>query len=148
MYNKPLKANAYSLAILPGAKQFYQNEKLKGIAIFGLFATGAFLSYNHHKEFRKENEVYLSARYRYLHARSEEEAIKFAPEAQTRFDQAKRAANWRNALVCATAGIYALNLFDALSTPRGGYRDMKRYRTRVVPFSVKEMTGLQLSVQF
>lgn len=148
MYNKPLRASAYSLAILPGAKQFYQNEKLKGIAIFGLFATGAILSYNHHREFRKENQAYLSARYRYLHARSEDEAIKFAPEAQTRFDQTKLIANWRNAFVCATAGIYVLNLFDALSSPRGGYRDMKRYRARVVPFSVKEMPGLHLSFHF
>lgn len=123
IYTKPKVFSSFLLGFLPGASQFYKNQKIKGASITVATSIAIGIAGISHIKFRQRNDDYNSLETEYLRLDDEQEALELGNQVQQKYDEAKQAATIRDYTLATTLGIYIYSMIDAFaSKPRSGYR--------------------------
>ncbi|MEX0610278.1 MAG: DUF5683 domain-containing protein [Balneolaceae bacterium] len=131
-YTRPSRAGAYSVAVIPGASQFYKRQNLKGTLISVTSATLFTFTLHKYSQYRKEFQNFLDYKVNYLKAQTEAAALKWGDLAEEQKVKVQRLDNQRRFLMLSSILLYGFNIYDALSNqPKGGYqkkeKDLKFY---------------------
>lgn len=144
LFAKPARWVARALTVVPGAAQWYKNERVKGaglLTVGGLLVGSALWS---HARQQRAARDYALAHDAYAAARTEREALRLGDAMAHHHEEAHSAHRLRLALSTAYAGLTALNVFDALRAPKGGYRSGRSVDIILVPGSAGTSLGARV----
>ncbi|MDY6993738.1 MAG: DUF5683 domain-containing protein [Pseudomonadota bacterium] len=122
IYNRPLKKKSRYMALLPGASQLYQKDRLKGYLIIGATLISGGLAIKYQKDFSEKNNLFKSTRSSYESATNPEDALRLGELTRRQLKDANYAADKRDFMIYASLGIYLYNLIDSFLKPNTGYR--------------------------
>jgi len=150
MYTKPNKNISLYLSIFPGISQYYKNEKLKGISLFGITTLGFIMSHIQHQSYLENYNLYIDSKNIYELAEKESEALKLGNEMEHYYNKAKKNASYRNLFLYSSLILYLYNFIDAwFHEPKGGYRKKRSLAIfdELQPIVQKESFGIGLPLK-
>lgn len=125
-YRKPKESFAKSLAIFPGASQFYKQQRLKGALLTASVSTFLFLSITSSLDYSQEKKLFDDYVKEYNETQNQDRAFLLGNQAENQRTVVKKAQNQKRLMLTALVLSYGFNIFDAVTNiPKGGYKKTK-----------------------